>query len=91
MTQMVGYSRVSPSSQSLAVQLDELKAAGCTKVFSEKKSGRFSDNRPELKACLDYVREGDTLVISRLDRMARSVKREDKRKQAGQGIHDWSL
>ena len=73
MGQMVGYCRVSSSSQSLTVQLDELKAAGCTKVFSEKTSGRFSDNRPELKACLEYVREGDTLVISRLDRMARSV------------------
>lgn len=73
MPEVVGYARCSSVSQSLAVQLDELMKAGCEKVFAEKKSGRFTDNRPELKACLDYVREGDTLVISRLDRMARSV------------------
>ena len=73
MSEIVGYARVSSTGQSLSVQLDELKKANCGKVFAEKKSGRFTDNRPELKACLDYVREGDTLVISRLDRMARSV------------------
>ncbi|UGB46595.1 recombinase family protein [Frateuria edaphi] len=73
MSEIVGYCRVSSTSQSLAVQLGELELAGCTKVFAEKRSARYSDNRPELKACLEYVREGDTLVISRLDRMARSV------------------
>lgn len=73
MPEVVGYARCSSTSQSLAVQLEELKKAGCGKVFAEKKSGRYTDNRPELKACLDYVRDGDTLVISRLDRMARSV------------------
>src|SRR5689334_21359830 len=73
MSEIVGYARCSSTSQSLDVQLGELKKAGCGKVFAEKKSGRYTDNRPELKACLDYVREGDTLVISRLDRMARSV------------------
>lgn len=73
MAQTVAYCRVSSIGQSLEVQLEEMKRAGCTKVFAEKKSGRYTDNRPQLKACLDYVREGDTLVISRLDRMARSV------------------
>lgn len=73
MADIVGYARVSSTGQSLAVQMDELKRAKCGKIFAEKKSGRFADNRPELKACLDYVREGDVLVISRLDRMARSV------------------
>lgn len=73
MSTKVGYGRVSSTGQSLSVQLEELEKAGCEKIFSEKRSGRFSDNRPELKACLDYVREGDTLVISRLDRMARGI------------------
>lgn len=73
MGQLCGYARVSSTSQSLDVQLGELHKAGCTKVFSEKKSGRYADNRPQLAACLEYVREGDTLVISRLDRMARSI------------------
>lgn len=73
MTEQVGYSRVSSLSQSLDVQLDKLSKAGCTRIFAEKKSGRQADNRPELQRCLEYVREGDVLVISRLDRMARSV------------------
>lgn len=70
---IVGYARVSSSGQSLDVQLDKLKAHGCSKVFAEKRSGRQADTRPELQACLQFVREGDTLVISRLDRMARSI------------------
>lgn len=73
MAHIVGYARVSSRSQSLDVQLQKLEEAGCTKVFAEKKSGRQYDNRKELQACLSYVREGDVLVISRLDRMARSV------------------
>ena len=70
---IVGYARVSTSGQSLDIQLDKLKAYGCTKVFAEKRSGRQADSRPELQACLQFVREGDTLVISRLDRIARSI------------------
>ncbi|MBE1162793.1 recombinase family protein [Dyella acidiphila] len=70
---IVGYARVSTTGQSLDIQLDKLKAYGCTKVFAEKRSGRQADSRPELQACLQFVREGDTLVISRLDRMARSI------------------
>ena len=73
MTHIVGYARVSSIGQSLDVQLQKLEEAGCTKVYAEKKSGRQYDNRTELQACLSYVREGDVLVISRLDRMARSV------------------
>ena len=72
-TQIIGYARVSSVGQNLDVQLEKLKEAGCAKVFSEKKSGRQYENRPQLQACLAYVREGDVLVISRLDRMARSV------------------
>lgn len=66
----VGYARVSTTGQSLEVQLDKL--ADCEKVFEEKKSG-VDQNRPRLKACLEYIREGDVLVITRLDRLARST------------------
>ena len=66
----VGYARVSSVGQSLDVQLDKLK--GCNKVFQEKKTGT-SSTRPRLKACLEYVRHGDTLVVTRLDRLARST------------------
>jgi len=72
-SQIIGYARVSSVGQHLDVQLEKLSEAGCTKVFAEKKSGRQYENRPQLQACLSYVREGDVLVISRLDRMARSV------------------
>ena len=73
MSQTVGYARVSSVGQSLEVQHEKLEAAGCSRVWAEKRSGRQADNRPELQSCLAYVREGDVLVITRLDRMARSV------------------
>jgi len=73
MAQVVGYARVSSVGQSLDVQLKKLDEADCTKVYSEKRSGRQYETRRELQDCLAYLRDGDTLVISRLDRMARSV------------------
>lgn len=73
MSEVVGYARVSSAGQSLDVQHDKLKAFGCNRIFSEKRSGRQADSRPELQACLQFLRDGDTLVISRLDRMARSI------------------
>ena len=66
----VGYARVSSVGQSLDVQLDKLRH--CDKIFQEKKSGA-SGRRPQLQTCLEYVREDDTLVVSRLDRLARST------------------
>ena len=66
----IGYARVSSVGQTLDVQLDKLK--DCDKVFQEKRSGA-SNARPRLRACLEYVREGDTLVVTRLDRLARST------------------
>ena len=66
----VGYARVSSVGQSLGVQLDKLKF--CDKLFQEKRSG-LNDKRSELKSCLEYVREGDILVVTRLDRLARST------------------
>ena len=67
---LIGYARVSSVGQSLEVQLDKLQH--CDKIFQEKASV-VSGKRPRLEACLDYVREGDTLVVSRLDRLARST------------------
>ena len=67
---LIGYARVSSVGQSLAVQLDKLQ--GCDPIFQEKRSGT-SDKRPQLAACLQYVRRGDTLVVTKLDRLARST------------------
>lgn len=69
---LVGYARVSSSSQSLDVQVDALRAAGCEKLFQEKRSGTTAVDRDALADALDFVRDGDTLVITRLDRLARS-------------------
>lgn len=70
---IVGYARCSSASQSLDIQLDQLAEAGCEKVFAEKVSGRSTKDRVELMQAMDFVREGDTLVVTRLDRLARSV------------------
>lgn len=71
--QLVGYVRVSTGEQKLDLQEDALKAAGCIRIFSEKVSGKSAD-RPELSKVLDYLREGDTLVVYKLDRLSRSTK-----------------
>ncbi len=68
----IGYARVSSTGQSLDVQLEKLNHVGCQRIYQEKRSGRTS-NRPEFQSCMNYLREGDTLVITRLDRLARSV------------------
>jgi len=70
---LIGYARVSTQDQNPALQLDALTSAGCEKVFAEKASGAQRD-RLQLKAALDYMREGDTLVVWKLDRLARSLK-----------------
>ena len=72
---IIGYARVSTEDQSLDVQMEQLNAAGCTKIFSEKASGA-KDDRPQLKSLLEYVRrdEGDVIVCSKLDRIARSSR-----------------
>jgi DNA invertase Pin-like site-specific DNA recombinase len=67
---LVGYARVSSVGQRLDVQLDKLQH--CDKIFQETTSGA-SGQRPWLRTCLEYVREGDTLVVTRLDRLARST------------------
>lgn len=70
---MVGYARVSSTGQSLDVQLEALEAAGCDKIFAEKRSGLSRSDRTELADALSFVREGDTFVVTRLDRLARSA------------------
>jgi DNA invertase Pin-like site-specific DNA recombinase len=68
----VGYARVSSTGQDLSVQLEKLNATGCDKIFQEKRSG-VDAGRPELRACVEFLREGDTLIVSKLDRLARST------------------
>lgn len=68
----IGYARVSTSGQTLAIQLDHLEAEGCDLVFQETMSGARSD-RPELAKALAVLTEGDSLVVTRLDRLARST------------------
>jgi DNA invertase Pin-like site-specific DNA recombinase len=67
---VVGYARVSSTGQKLDVQLEKLK--DCDKIFQEKRSGVDSSRR-ELRACLDYLRDGDTLIVAKIDRLARST------------------
>lgn len=69
---IVAYARVSTGQQDYASQVDRLRAAGAEKVFSEKGSG-LDGAREELARCLEYVREGDTLIVTKLDRLARST------------------
>lgn len=89
---LVGYARVSTQDQKPALQLDALNAVGCEKVFVEKASGAQRD-RPEMKAALDYMRAGDTLVVWKLDRLARSIKQliETVEMLEGRGIGFRSL
>ncbi|MFS8048529.1 recombinase family protein [Rhizobium sp. BR 314] len=73
-TVQIGYSRTSTTDQKagLDAQLRDLQAAGCTKVFKEQLSS-VANERPELERALEFVREGDVLVVTKLDRLARSV------------------
>lgn len=70
---LVGYARVSTSGQIADSQIDALKAAGCRTIYQDVASGARA-NRPELKRCLEALREGDVLCVMRLDRLARSVQ-----------------
>jgi DNA invertase Pin-like site-specific DNA recombinase len=69
-----GYARVSTDGQTLAAQDAALRAAGCEKVFSEKVSGASTDGRKALAKALAALGEGDTLIVTRLDRLARSTR-----------------
>ena len=69
----VGYARVSTLGQSLEIQIDSLTKEGCDRIFTEKASGKSTDNREQLQAALGFVRVGDVFVITKLDRLARSM------------------
>ena len=69
-----GYARVSTIDQDLTLQRQALRAAGCSVVRAEKASGSRRDGRTELQVLLDFVQPGDTLVVTRIDRLARSLK-----------------
>jgi DNA invertase Pin-like site-specific DNA recombinase len=69
----LGYARVSTLDQNLSLQRDALAEAGCEKVFIEQMSGAVTD-RPALREALEYARSGDTLIVWKLDRLARSMK-----------------
>jgi DNA invertase Pin-like site-specific DNA recombinase len=69
-----GYSRVSSTTQDYAAQVEALQAAGCERVFAEKASGRSTNGRPELAKLMKAVAPGDTVVVTKLDRIARSSR-----------------
>lgn len=71
---LFGYARVSTLGQDLSIQEAALRAAGCQTIRSEKKSGTQRGIRTELQILLDFLRGGDTLVVTRIDRLARSMK-----------------
>src|SRR5579871_724522 len=91
---LVGYARVSSAGQSLEIQLAKLQH--CDKVFQEHTSG-LTGRQPTLQRCLEYVREGDTFVVTRLDRLARStlhlcqIAAELEHKQVNLHVLDQSL
>ncbi|MBU0910715.1 MAG: recombinase family protein [Proteobacteria bacterium] len=70
---LIGYARVSTLDQNPQMQTDALEAAGCEKIFTEKLSGSKGE-RPQLNAALEYMRKGDTLVVWKLSRLARSMR-----------------
>ena len=70
---MIGYARVSTSDQDLTIQLAALNTAGCEVIRQEKASGTTTAGRQELKTVLEFIRAGDTLVVTRIDRLARSI------------------
>ena len=69
-----GYARVSTTDQDLTIQIDALKNAGCETIRQEKVSGTSIKGRDELNTLLEFLREGDELVVTRIDRLARSIR-----------------
>jgi DNA invertase Pin-like site-specific DNA recombinase len=70
---VIGYARVSTTDQNLEIQEAALKAAGCEVIRSEKRSGTTTAGRDELETVLDFLRKGDVLMVTRIDRLARSI------------------
>jgi DNA invertase Pin-like site-specific DNA recombinase len=70
---VIGYARVSTADQNLEVQEAALQTAGCDLIRSEKRSGTTTAGREELRTVLDFLRNGDVLMVTRIDRLARSI------------------
>ena len=70
---VIGYARVSTTDQNLELQESALRAAGCNMIRSEKRSGTTTAERKELRIALDILRKGDVLMVTRIDRLARSI------------------
>jgi DNA invertase Pin-like site-specific DNA recombinase len=70
---VVGYARVSTTDQNLSIQETALRAAGCDVIRAEKRSGTTTQGREELRTVLDFLRKGDVLIVTRIDRLARSI------------------
>jgi DNA invertase Pin-like site-specific DNA recombinase len=91
----IGYGRTSTLDQraGMEAQLRDLRSAGCEKIFHEQVSS--IEKRPQLEACLDFIREGDTLVVTKLDRLARSTQHllqiADRVKSKGAALHVLNL
>lgn len=68
----IGYARVSTKNQNLDLQIDKLEEVGCDKIFSEKRGA--TQERPEFDKCLEYLRDGDKLVVWKLDRLGRTMR-----------------
>ena len=88
----IGYARVSTEEQNLDAQFDALKKEGCEPIFSEKVTGHKAD-RVELLKALEYLREGDTLVVWKLDRLGRTLKQliEFMEELKKRGVHFKSI
>jgi DNA invertase Pin-like site-specific DNA recombinase len=90
---LIGYARVSTDDQNLELQRATLTEAGCTRIYEEKLSGA-NRNRPELARLLDHLRDGDVVVVHRLDRLARSTRDlldiAEQLKEAGAGLRSLS-
>lgn len=71
---IIGYARVSTKDQSTDVQVEQLKALGCEKIFMETVSGKEAVNRPELQKCIEFARQGDTVIVMKVDRLARNTR-----------------
>lgn len=84
-----GYARVSTLDQDTTIQEDALQHAGCDRIWQEKASGTTRHDRDELESLLGYLRPGDTLVVTRIDRLARSLKdlQDIVHDLKGRGVH----